>query len=60
MKKLRAKSKVEVIRRGLKLLKETTDRKSLKVSYLRAAAAVRQVTETELEELDHLASESLE
>lgn len=37
MKKLKAKTKVEVIRRGLQLLKETTDRASLAEEFRRAS-----------------------
>jgi Arc/MetJ-type ribon-helix-helix transcriptional regulator len=58
--KLQAKSKVEVVRRGLRLLKETTDRESLREAYRRAAAATRASTSSELEELDHLTSEGLD
>ena len=39
--KLRAKSKVELVRRGLRLLKEATDRESLREAYRRASAATR-------------------
>ena len=59
-KRLRAKSKVEVVRRGLQLLKETTDREALKRAYADAARAVRESTKAELAELDHLAGEGLD
>lgn len=52
MKTLGAKSKVDVIRRGLKLLKESTDREALRRAYVEAARKVRSVTLEELEELD--------
>ncbi len=58
--KLKAKSKVEVVRRGLRLLKETTDRESLRDAYRRASLATRASVSKELEELDHLASEGLD
>jgi Arc/MetJ-type ribon-helix-helix transcriptional regulator len=58
--RLQAKSKVEVVRRGLRLLKETTDRESLREAYRRASAATRASVSSELEELDHLASEGLD
>jgi hypothetical protein len=58
--KLKAKSKVEVVRRGLQLLKETTDRESLREAFRRASLATRQSTIEELEELDHLAAEGLD
>jgi len=58
--KLKAKSKVEVVRRGLRLLKETTDRESLREAYRRASLATRRTLASELEDLDHLASEGLD
>jgi hypothetical protein len=57
---LKAKSKVEVVRRGLRLLKETTDRASLRDAYRRASQATRASLGLELAELDHLASEGLD
>jgi Arc/MetJ-type ribon-helix-helix transcriptional regulator len=59
-RRLGAKSKVEVVRRGLHLLKETTERQALKKAYAEASQAVRDTTRAELEELDHLASEGLD
>jgi Arc/MetJ-type ribon-helix-helix transcriptional regulator len=59
-KRLRARSKVEVVRRGLQLLKETTDREALKRAYADAARAVRESTKAELAELDHMAGEGLD
>lgn len=58
--RLGAKTKVEVVRRGLRLLKETTDRESLREAYRRASAATRTSLLAELEELDHLAGEGLD
>lgn len=58
--KLKAKSKVEVVRRGLRLLKDVTDRESLREAYRRASRATRASLSKELEELDHLASEGLD
>jgi Arc/MetJ-type ribon-helix-helix transcriptional regulator len=43
--RLKAKSKVEVIRRGLRLLAETMDRERIREAYRRASLATR---ETEL------------
>jgi Arc/MetJ-type ribon-helix-helix transcriptional regulator len=57
--RLKAKSKVEVVRRGLRLLKETTDRESLRQAYRAASAATRSSLDGELAELDHLAAEGL-
>jgi Arc/MetJ-type ribon-helix-helix transcriptional regulator len=58
--KLKAKSKVEVVRRGLRLLQEMTDRESLRGAYRRASLATRESLSLELAELDPLASESLD
>jgi carbamoylphosphate synthase large subunit len=59
-KKLKAKSKVEVVRRGLRLLKESTDRQSLREAFHRASLSTRASLGFELKELDHLASEGLD
>lgn len=59
-KRLGAKSNVEVIRRGLYLLRDTTEREALRQSYARAARDVRAITASELAELDHLSSEGLD
>jgi len=57
--KLKAKSKVEVVRLGLLLLKEATERESLRDAYRRASAATRGSL-TDLRELDKLAAEGLD
>ena len=57
--RLKAKSKVEVVRRGLRLLKDVTDRESLRDAYRRASLATRASLSKELDELDHLAAEGL-
>ena len=57
--RLKARSKVEVVRRGLRLLLEATDRESLRQAYRRASLDTRSSLEAELEELDPLASEGL-
>lgn len=54
--KLKAKSKVEVVRRGLQLLQEVTDRESLREAYRRASSATRASLSKEIRELDHLAA----
>ena len=59
-KRLGAKTKVEVIRRGLYLLRDTTDREALRQAYATAAKAVRASTLAELGELDVLSSEGLD
>lgn len=58
-KKLGAKSKVEVIRQGLRLLSERTDREALRRGYAQAAEQVRPSTLEEVRELDGLSSEGL-
>ena len=57
--KLKARSKVDVVRRGLRLLQETTDRELLREGYRRASLASRKSLAVELKELDHLAGEGL-
>ena len=54
------KSKVEVVRRGLRLLKERSDRSQLKDAYRDASRRVQAAIKEELCELDHLAGEGLE
>jgi hypothetical protein len=58
--KLKAKSKVEVVRRGLQLLKEATDRESLREAYRRASSATRSSLSKELRDLDLLVAEGLD
>jgi Arc/MetJ-type ribon-helix-helix transcriptional regulator len=58
--RLKAKSKVEVVRRGLRLLQETTDRASLREAYRCASMATRKSLGSELPELDGLSSEGLD
>ena len=58
--RLGAKSKVEVVRRGLRLLQEATERESLREAYRRASKATRARLSHELAELDGLASEGLD
>jgi len=57
--KLKAKSKVEVVRRGLRLLRDVTERETLREAYRRASRATRASLSRELRELDHLAAEGL-
>ncbi len=57
---LNAKSNVEVVRRGLRLLREVTNREALRQSYKRDSLAVRESLEKEIEELDALVSEGLD
>jgi len=57
--KLKAKSKVEVVRRGLRLLREVTEREALREAYRKASRATRGSLSRELRELDHLSAEGL-
>ena len=57
--KLKASSKVEVVRRGLRLLREVTDREALREAYRRASRATRDSLAHEIAELDHLNAEGL-
>ena len=58
--KLKAKTKVEVVRRGLRLLREVTDRESLRDAYRRSSLATRRSLARELPELDALSAEGLD
>jgi Arc/MetJ-type ribon-helix-helix transcriptional regulator len=58
--RLKAKSKVEVVRRGLRLLQETTDRERLREAYRRASLATRESLAKELKELDPLVGDGLD
>ena len=57
--RLQAKSKVEVVRRGLRLLDETTERASLREAYRRASLATRASLAKDLADLEGLAGEGL-
>ncbi len=57
--KLKAKSKVEVVRRGLRLLRDVTERESLRKAYRSASQATRASLTEEIAELDHLSGEGL-
>ena len=58
--RLGIKSNVEVVRRGLRLLKEATDRQALKEAYRKASATSRRSTLEEIAALEHLADEGLD
>ncbi len=60
MKQLGAKSKVDVIRRGLRLLRDSTEREQLRAAYAEAARKVRDITNQELKDLDHLNADEFE
>lgn len=57
--RLRLASNVEVVRRGLRLLAETTERQALKEAYRTASKAARR-SRRDVAALDALASEGLE
>ncbi len=57
--KLKARSKVEVVRRGLRLLRDVTEREALRQAYRHASRATRASLSHELGELDQLAAEGL-
>jgi len=59
-KKLAAKSNVEVVRRGLQLLKNSLDRQELRLRYREASARVTALSRAELQELDGLSAEGLD
>lgn len=59
-KKLKLRTKVEVVRRGLRLLRQMTEREELRQAYREASLAVRKSMAQELQELDHLAGENME
>jgi hypothetical protein len=58
--RLKLKSNVEVVRRGLQLLQETTERQALREAFRAASRATRLSTAQTIEELDHLSGEGLD
>lgn len=58
--KLKAKSKVEVVRRGLRLLEETTDRKVLREANRHASLATRKSLARELKDLEPFVGDGLD
>jgi Arc/MetJ-type ribon-helix-helix transcriptional regulator len=58
--RLKLRSNVEVVRRGLRLLKDSIDRQALKEAYRQASAATRASTRAEIKALDHLTAEGLD
>lgn len=59
-RRLKLRTNVEVVRRGLRLLAETTERQTLKEAYRRASTAAREATAEEIDAFDHLAAEGLD
>jgi Arc/MetJ-type ribon-helix-helix transcriptional regulator len=58
--RLKLKSNVEVVRRGLRLLQETTERRALREAYRAASRATRESLTREIDDLDHLSGEGLD
>ena len=58
--RLKAKSKVEVVRRGLRLLQETTEQERMREAYRRASFATRESLTEELKELEPLVGDGLD
>jgi hypothetical protein len=58
--RLKLKSNVDVVRHGLRLLDETTQRRALRVAYRAASEATRDSTMREIDDLDHLSGERLD
>jgi hypothetical protein len=58
--RLKLKSNVDVVRQGLRLLEETTEREALREAYRKASLATRRGLRTELAELEHLTGEGLD
>jgi len=59
-KQLKLSTKVEVVRRGLELLQNQTERERLREAYRHASMAVRPSLDKELAELDALCAEGIE
>ncbi len=60
MKRLGAKTKVEVIRRGLELLRDRVERDRLKIAYQLASQQTRSTLTLELDQMAHLSDEGLD
>jgi len=58
--RLGLKSNVDVVRRGLRLLRQESDRRALRGGYRKASRATRSGVVAELEALDHLSGEGLD
>lgn len=59
-RRLKAKSKVEVVRRGLRLLRDATDRAALREGYRAASLATRHSVAEELRDLNALTADGLD
>lgn len=57
--RLKLSSNVAVVREGLRVLEEISDRDALREEFRKASAETRQSLQKEMEELDHLAGEGL-
>jgi len=59
LKKLNAKSKVDVIRRALHLLREVTETKLIQEQFTAASLMVREANASDMNELDLLSGEGI-
>jgi hypothetical protein len=59
MPKVKARTKVDVVRRGLRRFRDVKEREALRKAYRRASRATAASLSRELRELDHLAAEGL-
>lgn len=58
--RLKLKSNVDVVRAGLRLLSETTEREALREQFKKASQETAASCAADLSELDHLAAEGLD
>ncbi len=58
-KRTRAKSNVEVVRQGLRLLESSLDRKELRARFQMASELIRKTSQEDFAELDALSGEGL-
>lgn len=59
-KRLRAKTKVEVVRKGLYLLRDSLDREMLRAKYAEASRLVRSATLAEMKDLEGVIEDGLD
>ena len=58
--RLGLKSNVEVVRKGLRMLHEATERRALRQAYRKASRVARGATREAIDELDHLGDEGID
>jgi carbamoylphosphate synthase large subunit len=59
-KRLKLRSNVDVVRAGLRVLEEASDREELREEFRKASVATRVSLRAEIDELDHLSGEGLD